>query len=88
MATSRKTKEGKGPKSFEALMEEFEKIVARLESGELSLDESVELFEKGMKLAAEGTKKLDAAEKKVQLLLAVDGKERKVAFEQDGASED
>jgi exodeoxyribonuclease VII small subunit len=88
MATSRKTREGKGQKSFESLMEEFEKIVARLESGELSLDESVELFEKGMRLAAEGTRKLDAAEKKVQLLLTADGKERKLPFEQDSSFED
>lgn len=90
MVTSRKTRESKGkqPKSFEALMDEFEKIVAKLESGELSLDESVELFEQGMKLAAEGTHQLDAAEKKVQILLEENGKERKLPFKAGQPSEE
>lgn len=69
-------------KSFEALMGELERIVSQLESGDLPLEKSVELFEKGMGLAKEGTKKLDAAEKKVQMLIEEDGKEKKVPFEE------
>jgi len=46
------------------------------------LEKSIELFEKGMKLAQEGTRKLDAAEKKVQMLLEKDGEEKKVPFEE------
>ena len=69
-------------KSFEVLVEELERIVSQLESGDLPLEKSIELFEKGMKLATEGTRKLDAAEKKVQMLLEKDGKEKKVPFEE------
>ena len=46
------------------------------------MEKSVELFEKGMGLAKEGTKKLDAAEKKVQMLIERDGKEQKVQFDE------
>jgi exodeoxyribonuclease VII small subunit len=77
-------KKGKGDqqKSFEVLMEELERIVSQLESGDLPLEKSIELFEKGMGLAAAGTRKLDAAEKKVQMLLEEDGREKRVPFEE------
>jgi exodeoxyribonuclease VII small subunit len=64
-------------------MEEFETIVERLESGELTLDESIDLFEKGMKLASQGMEKLDAAERRVQVLLQEHGQERKEPFDPD-----
>ena len=74
MATARKkSKAGKSNKNFESLMEEFETIVEQLESGELSLDESIDLFEKGMKLASQGMEKLDAAERRVEVLLQEHG---------------
>ena len=78
---AKKTK-GEKQKSFEALMEELEKIVSQLESGDLPLEKSIELFEKAMGMAAEGTKKLDSAEKKVQMLIEKDGKEKKVPFDE------
>jgi exodeoxyribonuclease VII small subunit len=77
-----KQEKGEKSKSFEALMEELEKIVYRLESGDLPLEKSIELFEKGMGLAAAGTEKLDSAEKKVQMLIEQDGRERKVPFDE------
>jgi exodeoxyribonuclease VII small subunit len=47
----------------------LESVVERLEQGELSLEESVRLFEEGMKLSNACKKELEAAEGKVQLLV-------------------
>ncbi len=51
--------------SFEEAHTELERIVTRLESGELSLEESVKLFERGRKLAVYCQSVLDAAELRV-----------------------
>ena len=57
---------------FEETLKRLEGIVERLEAGELSLEESLEQFEEGIKLARALTKKLAEAEKRVQLLLEND----------------
>ncbi len=54
--------------SFEKAFAELESIVARLESGELSLDESLALFERGQALAAQCNGLLEAADLKVKQL--------------------
>ena len=54
--------------TFEQAFAQLEEIVARLESAELSLDESLALFERGQALAAQCAKLLDAAELKVKQL--------------------
>ncbi len=59
---------------FEEAIKELEAVVKDLESGEKGLDESICLFEKGIKLSKECQKLLDNAEKKVRVLLA-DGNE-------------
>ncbi len=61
-------------KSFEESMLRLEEIVARLEQGEVSLEESMTLFEEGTKLAAACGKQLDTAEQKVwKLTKGADG---------------
>lgn len=55
--------------SFEQGAARLEEIVARLESGEAPLDESLKLFEEGAKLLAKCNAMLDAAEQKVTVLL-------------------
>ena len=55
-------------KTFEESMTELEKIVTKLEAGDVTHDDSIELFEEGIKLAKNCQKKLDDAEKKVKLL--------------------
>lgn len=55
-------------KTFEQNMDELEKIIKDLESGEAPLDECVELFEKGVKLSGECVKMIDDARKKITLL--------------------
>ena len=48
-------------KSFEELLEELKQTVAALESGKLTLEESVEVYQKGMTLSLECKKRLDEA---------------------------
>lgn len=57
---------------FEKKLKELENIVAKMEGGDLSLDESLKLFEKGVKASRDCQKNLDEAEEKVQILLEVD----------------
>ena len=56
-------------KKFETAMERLECIVQSLESGDLSLDESLKVFEEGMQLVQFCTRKLDEAERKVSILM-------------------
>ncbi len=55
--------------TFEESMKRLEEIVQRLESGEMSLEDSLQVFEEGMQLVAFCSRKLDEAEKKVTLLV-------------------
>lgn len=56
-------------KTFEDNLKELEDIATKLENGNLNLDEAIEEFEKGMKLSKECTKKLDEAEKRINILV-------------------
>ncbi|MEZ4870810.1 MAG: exodeoxyribonuclease VII small subunit [Bdellovibrionales bacterium] len=58
--------------NFEKKLGDLEKIVENMESGELSLDESLKYFEQGVKLTRECQEALQKAELKVQKLLSVD----------------
>lgn len=57
-------------KSFEEAMKELGDIVERLEDGDVFLEESIKLFENGMKLSRTCQKMLENAEKKVSVLTA------------------
>ena len=56
-------------KSFEKSLDELETIVGKLENGDLALEESLELFEKGIKLSRECRDRLTSAERKIQILM-------------------
>jgi len=56
-------------KSFEDDFKRLEKVVEKLEQNEISLEESLKLFEEGVKLSRECSLTLDKAEKKVEILL-------------------
>jgi exodeoxyribonuclease VII small subunit len=58
-----------GEKNFEAALEELEQVVEQLESGELSLEDALSAFEKGVGLVRFCNQKLQQVEKKVELLL-------------------
>ena len=56
------------PTSFEEAFEELDKTVQQLEAGDIPLEESISLFERGMKLATELEKQLEQAELRVRKL--------------------
>ena len=56
-------------KTFEQAMKRLEKIVSDLESGDLSLENSLEFFEEGMNLVKFCSEKLEEAEHKVTMLV-------------------
>ena len=56
-------------KKFEEALEELEKVVERLESGELSLEDSLAAFEEGVGLVKFCNRKLTEVEKKIELLV-------------------
>ena len=59
--------------NFEKALEELESIVEDLESGDLSLENSLKSFEKGIKLARQCQEQLSQAELQVQKLIEEDG---------------
>ncbi|MCZ7380081.1 MAG: exodeoxyribonuclease VII small subunit [Candidatus Methanoperedens sp.] len=73
--------------SFEEALLELEGIVEKLEKGQLSLDESLMLFEKGIKLVRECNDKLKSAQQKVEQLIEENGELRTETFEVEGANE-
>jgi exodeoxyribonuclease VII small subunit len=64
------------PASFETNLKRLNEIVQALERGDLPLEESLALFEEGVRLSRDSQARLDAAEKRVEQLLAVDDKGR------------
>lgn len=56
--------------NFEDSLKRLEEIVQQLEGGDMPLEESLTIFEEGMKLLALCSKKLEEAEKKVTLLVS------------------
>jgi exodeoxyribonuclease VII small subunit len=60
--------------SFETSLDELEKVVKQLESGDLPLERSIELFEKGMSLSELCRKQLVEAETRVEALIRREGK--------------
>ena len=67
--------------NFETSLTTLEQIVGQLESGELPLERSLELFEEGVALARRCQSQLQAAERKVELLLRERGEIKVVSFE-------
>ncbi len=66
--TGNERTETENPASFEEAFTRLETVVRRLESGQMSLDQSTALFEEGMKLAKSCTEMLNSAELKIQRL--------------------
>ena len=56
------------PLSFEARLDELERIVKELERGDLPLEQSLSLFEAGMQLSADCKRQLEEAETRVEIL--------------------
>lgn len=67
------TKKKQATFDFEQALENLEELVSSMEDGELTLEESLQAFEKGIKLTRECQSALKNAEQKVQLLLNENG---------------
>ncbi len=80
------SKRAEGGPSFEQSVARLTEIVQALEKGDLPLEDSVRLFEEGVKLSVSSQQRLDSAQKKVEQLLGVDesGRPRVAAFESRG----
>ncbi len=74
---------------FEQLLEKLEELVRKLETGDLSLEASLEAFKDGVDLIRRGNAQLTEMEGKVELLMKDLGGDRAVPFEpDDGDDED
>ena len=67
--------------NFEKSLETLENIVETLEQGELSLEDSLQAFEKGIQLTRECQKSLNNAEQRVSKLVKQDMKEQLTPFQ-------
>ena len=68
---------------FEAALEELEGLVERMEEGQMSLEESLKTYERGIELSRACQKSLDAAEQRIQVLTENDGDAETRSFQPD-----
>ncbi len=68
--------------AYDALVARLERVVGELETGSLSLEQSIEKFAEGVKLAREASRKLEEAERRIEMLVrSEDGGEEAVPFD-------
>ena len=70
--------------NFEEALQKLERLVSLMEEGELSLEDSMKAFEKGIKLTRECQTALQKAEQKVQILLNESGETQAFEVEDEG----
>ena len=74
----------KKTKNFESALERLEEITGQLESGEASLEQSIELYTEGLKLAKDCHQKLDTAEKKIKIITEQNNIPVEAEFDSEG----
>ena len=71
---------------YDAIVARLERVVGELEGGQLSLEQSIEKFAEGVRLARDASRKLDDAERRVELLVrSTDGSDEVVPFAPESA---
>ena len=65
---------------FDAILVRLREVVQKLESGELSLEQSLAVYEEGVQLARKGQQLLASAEKRVEILVSASGGVETVPF--------
>ncbi|MFP5504630.1 MAG: exodeoxyribonuclease VII small subunit [Gammaproteobacteria bacterium] len=73
------------PASFETALSELEGLVEKMERGDLSLEDSLAAFERGIQLTRTCQEALSQAEQKVEQLLVQGGQEQIAPFDTDDA---
>ena len=77
---------GGAAEACDQVVARLERVVGDLEAGKLTLEESIEKFAEGVRLAREATRKLDDAERRIDLLVrTADGGDEEVPFTPDAA---
>ena len=66
--------------SFDAILVRLREVVQKLESGELTLEQSLAVYEEGVQLARKGQHLLASAEKRVEILVSASGNVETVPF--------
>lgn len=66
---------------FDTILSRLREVVQKLESGELSLEQSLAIYEEGVQLARKGHQLLASAEKRVEILVSASGGVEAVPFE-------
>jgi exodeoxyribonuclease VII small subunit len=69
---------------FDQILARLREVVGRLESGELSLEQSLHIYEEGVQLARKGQQLLATAEKRVEILVSASGGVEAVPFAPSG----
>ena len=67
---------------FDAILVRLREVVQKLESGELSLEQSLAVYEEGVQLARKGQQMLASAEKRVEILVSASNGVQTVPFEE------
>jgi exodeoxyribonuclease VII small subunit len=89
MPKREQTKNAAQSPNFETQLASLERIVRELERGDLPLEQSLELFEQGVRLSRECQERLNEAERRIEVLLrGGDGSTIAVPFEADELIED
>jgi len=70
---------------FETALQELETLVEKMEHGELSLEDSLSHFERGVKLSRTCQQALKAAEQKVEILMQKNAREEIIPFDSEDA---
>ena len=73
--------------SFEEALEQLEDSVGRLESGDLNLEEALQVFEQGITASRTCTRWLDQTRKRVQILVADENGDLNLSFLEEEASD-
>jgi exodeoxyribonuclease VII small subunit len=73
--------------NFEKSLQELESLVEKMETGELSLEESLKYFERGVALTRDCQKALRQAEQRVQILVEKEGNEKLLDIDPEGNSD-
>lgn len=80
--------EGTQPLPFEKALKRLEEVVEQLEAGEATLEESIQLFDEGMKLIHFCGEKLEWAEQRVDMLVKENDQWLKKPFHSEGETDD
>jgi exodeoxyribonuclease VII small subunit len=70
---------------FDQILARLREVVTRLESGELSLEQSLQVYEEGVQLARRGQQLLTSAERRVEILVSAAGGVEVAPFEEAGS---